>query len=262
MNLKYKRIVSLVISIACFFLGNTAFAQKVTLPGSTTIQKRVLEPGAKALFKATGIKLIVSGTGTGKGLALLMRGKVKHNASLSSSPLKSSIKSGEKVNKKPFSGIEQLQEHVITEDVIVPIVHKSNPITKLSWQQLSDINTGKIKNWKELGGPNLPIIVVTSHEGSATRAVFQKMVMKKAKYLKRARTVRSTRQEVGQVTKYKGGIGAVSEGFLKLNPGKVKEIKTKRISRPLSIITRGDPDPVVQKIIDFYRSDEAKKLYR
>ncbi len=251
-----------ILLITCSLGVSITFAQKVVLPGSTTVQKRVLEPGAAALTKATGIKLTVNGTGTGKGMLMLMTGKVKHNASLASSPMASAIKSGEKVNGKPFADAGQLQEHVLTEDVIVPIVHKSNTVSKLTWQQLSDLNTGKVQNWKEVGGPDLPVIVVTSHKGSATRAVFQKMVMKSAEYIEKARTVRSTRQEVDLVAKFKGGIGAVSEGFIKLNPGKVKKIETDRISRPLSIITKGDPDPTIQKIIDFYRSDEAKKLYQ
>ena len=58
--------------------------------------------------------------------------------------------------------------------------------------------------------------------------------MKKAEYVKGVRKVKTTRDEVKLVQRFKGGIGAVSEGFVSLNPGKVKVIKTKRISRPLS----------------------------
>lgn len=133
--------------------------------------------------------------------------------------------------------------------MIVPIAHKSNPVSDLNWEQLSDINTGKIKNWKKVGGPDQKIIVVTSQPTAATRRVFQKLVMKKAPYVKGAREVRSTRQEVDLVSKFKGGIGAVSEGFVKMNPGKVKTVETAQISRPLSIITKGDPSPEVKAII-------------
>jgi phosphate transport system substrate-binding protein len=154
------------------------------------------------------------------------------------------------------------QEHVIIEDVIVPIVHKSNPVSELTWQQLSDINTGKITNWKEVGGPDQKIIVVTSQPTAATRRVFQKKVMKKAPYIKGIREVKSTRQEVGLVAKFKGGIGAVSEGFVKMNSGKVKVIKTERIARPLSFITKGDPNADIQSIIDYLRTPEASKIYK
>ncbi|MBT3347652.1 MAG: hypothetical protein HOM84_04510 [Thiotrichales bacterium] len=124
------------------------------------------------------------------------------------------------------------------------------------------MNTGKIKNWNEVGGKSGRVVVITSHAGSATRAVFQKKVMKKAEYVKGVRKVKTTRDEVKLVQRFKGGIGAVSEGFVSLNPGKVKVIKTKRISRPLSFITKGDPDPEVQKVIDFLHTEEAKKHFK
>ena len=154
------------------------------------------------------------------------------------------------------------QEHVIIRDVIVPIVHKDNPLSKLSWEQLSDINTGKITNWKAVGGADQKIVVITSQPTSATRKVFQKQVMKKAAYAKGAREVRSTRQEVDLVSKFKGGIGAVSEGFVKMNPGKVKVLETAEISRPLSIITKGDPSPEVKAVIAYLKTPEAQNLFQ
>ena len=147
--------------------------------------------------------------------------------------------------------MSKILKHIIIEDVIVPIVHKSNPVDSLTWQQLSDIHTGKVTNWKDVGGPDQKIIVVTSQPTAATRIVFQKKVMKKAAYVKGVREVKSTRQEVGLVAKFKGGIGAVSEGFVKLNSGKVKVIKTDMIARPLSFITKGNPNADIQSIIDY-----------
>ena len=88
------------------------------------------------------------------------------------------------------------------------------------------------------------------------------MVLKKAPYVKGAREVRSTRQEVDLVSKFKGGIGAVSEGFVKMNAGKVKTVETAQISRPLSIITKGDPSPEVKEIIAFLKTTEAQKLFK
>ena len=61
-------------------------------------------------------------------------------------------------------------------------------------------------------------MVITSHKDSATRSVFQKKVMKKAPYVKGVREVKSTRQEIDLVAKLKGGIGALSKGFVEMNP--------------------------------------------
>ncbi|MCB2180492.1 MAG: substrate-binding domain-containing protein [Desulfobulbaceae bacterium] len=243
------------------FSSMNVAAQEVALWGSTTCQKRFLEPGAEALAKATGVKIKVYGVGTGKGMIALFEGKT--NVAISSNTLEASINSAQKVRKKagkPAVDVPaDLQYHKITEDIIVPIVHKDNPVSALSWEQLADLNTGKITNWKEVGGPDLPVKVITSHAGSSTKAVFQKMVMKKADYAADALEVKSTRLEINEVSKDKGGIGAVSSGFYSLNPGNAKIVKSDTIQRPLGLITVGAPAPEVQKIIDFFRSDEGKK---
>ncbi len=257
-----KQLV-LIMAIFLLVVGNV-MAADVALWGSTTCQKRFLEPGAKALEQATGIKTKVFGVGSGKGLLALLEGKT--NVAIASNDLEGTIKSAQKVRKKEGkSAVEvpsNLMYHEIVKDVIVPIVNKDNPVESLSWAQLSDINTGKIKNWKDVGGKDMAIKVVTSHAGSATRAVFQKKVMKKAEYVPSAVFVKSTRLEINEVSKDKGGIGAVSEGFFKQNPGRTKLVQTDSISRPLGLITIGEPAPEVQKIIDFYRSAEGKKYIK
>jgi phosphate transport system substrate-binding protein len=250
-----KRIMLLTTLVAaCILVIGTVHAKELILPGSTTVQKRVLEPAADAIKASTGIQVQVRGINSGKGFKELVEGNAA--ASISSSPLSSLL---EKANI-PKDGT--YQEHVIIEDVIVPIVHKSNPVSELTWEQLSDINTGKVTNWKQLGGPDQKIVVVTSQPTAATRRVFQKKVMKKAPYVAGVREVKSTRQEVGMVAKFKGGIGAVSESFVKMNPGKVKVIKTPEISRPLSIITKGSPSPEVKALIAYLRTPEAGKLFK
>jgi phosphate transport system substrate-binding protein len=246
-------LIVLIAFVTIAFAGEV-MAKELTLAGSTTVQKRVLEPAKEKIASATGIDIAIRGTGSGKGFAELMDGKIE--ASIASSPLASLL------SKKGLSDDGTYQEHIIIQDVIVPIVHKSNPVSELTWEQLSDINTGKITNWKEVGGEDQKIVVVTSHKESATRAVFQKKVMKKANYAEGKRVVKSTRQEVGLVSKFKGGIGAVSEGFVAMNPGKVKVIKANKISRPLSIITKGDPNPDVQSLINYLKTPDAQKLYK
>jgi phosphate transport system substrate-binding protein len=247
--------------VMIFVYASIAGAGNVALWGSTTCQKRFLEPGAKALEETTGVKIKVYGVGTGKGVLALLEGKT--NVAISSNELEGSIKSAQKVLKskgqKPIDIPEGLQYHTITEDIIVPIVNKKNIIDSLTWDQLAKLNTGEIKNWKEVGGPSIPVKVITSHVGSSTRAVFQKLVMKKADYAPDAEEVKSTRLELNFVTMNEGAIGAVSQGFYSLNPGNTKVINTAKISRPLGLITIGKPHPDVQKIIDFFRSPEGKK---
>lgn len=258
-----KILQGLVLGISAVVLAGTgAMAAELPMWGSTTCQKRFLEPGAEALEKATGVKIKVFGVGTGKGVLALLDGKA--SVALTSSTLEDSISTAKKAAKE--EGLPEVKVpanikfHQIAEDVIVPIVHKDNPVAELSYEQLTDLNSGKIKNWKEIGGPDQTVQVVTSHEGSSTREVFQKQVMKKAPYAANAVEVNSTRLELNEVSKNKGGIGAVSVGFYHQNPGNAKIVKTAPITRPLAFITLGDPSPEVQKVIDFFRSAEGKKF--
>jgi phosphate transport system substrate-binding protein len=260
--MKKRMFMGLVLSLSLILAGAfTAGAAEVHLWGSTTCQKRFLEPGAKALEEATGVKIKVFGVGTGKGMLALFEGKT--NVAISSNVLEGSIKSAQKVRKKaglePIDVPAGLQFHTITEDIIVPIAHKDNPVNSLTWEQLAKLNTGEVKNWQEVGGLDMPVKVITSHAGSSTKAVFQKLVMKKADYSPDAEQVKSTRLELNLVSKEKGGVGAVSQGFFNLNPGNTKIVKTDKIARPLGLITIGDPTPDVQKVIDFFRSAEGKK---
>ena len=251
-----KKTIAVALSVFLLNVGVIASttAAEITLSGSTTVQKRVLEPAAKAIEAATGVKVKVLGTSSGKGFKEILDGKA--SASIASSSLASLLRK----NNLPDDGT--YQQHTIISDIIVPIAHPSNPISELSHEQLSDINTGKVTNWKEVGGENQKIVVITSSKGSATRSVFQKVVMKKAPYVKGVREVSSTRQELDRVAKFKGGIGAVSEAFVAANPGKVLVIKTQPISRPLAIITKGAPSADLQKVIDYLQSDEAKKHFK
>jgi phosphate transport system substrate-binding protein len=247
--MKLRLFLSLLV-FSMWTYSTPAIAKELELPGSTTFQKRILEPCARSLEEATQIKLIVRGVNSGKGFEELAAGKVP--ASISSSPLPLLLAKAGLPNDGTY------REHVIVTDVIVPIVHPQNSIAELSWQQLTDIHSGKITNWNEVGGPDQKIVVVTSQPTAATRTVFQELVMKGAPYVEGVREVRSTREEVDLVSGFKGGIGAVSEGFLALNQGKVKVVKTEAISRPLSVITKGDPSPEVKAVIDFLKSPQAQ----
>ena len=249
-----KWLVFTPILFVVLFSFQAASAADLLLAGSTTVQKRILEPSAAAIEKATGVKVTVRGVNSGNGFQELRDGKVK--ASISSSPLSLLLEKAGLADDGTFI------EHVIIQDIIVPIVNLSNPVSELTWDQLSDLHTGKITNWKEVGGPDGKVAIITSQPTAATRVVFQKQVMNKAPYVDGAREVKSTRQEVSLVSKLRGGLGAVSEGFVAMNAGKVKVIKTAQISRPLSIITKGAPAKDVQAVVDFLTSPKAQENFK
>lgn len=253
-----KKILSASIISCCLVLATVAFSEDVKIHGSTTIQKRVLEPGKDALEKATGIKLVLVGNGTGNGLEDLVSGKC--DASGASEELADAVASMKAATGKDAPA--NLKGNVITSDVIKVIVHPSNPVSKLSKDQLKGLHNGKIDNWKTVGGPDLPVIVVTSHLGSATKKVFQKVIMDNDPYVTGAIEVETTRKEIDNVAQFPEGIGAVSLGFVNLpgNKEKVKMVETPEISRPLMLITKGEPSPSVRKVIDFFLGEGKKYI--
>ena len=252
-----KRILCILLAASMLF-PVIAGAETVRLHGSTTVQKRIMEPGKDALKKATGVELVLVGNGTGNGLEDLVGGKC--DAGMASEELADAVASMKDASGKSATG--DLKPNVITDDVIKVIVNPSNPVSKLDKEQLKGLHNGTIDNWSKVGGPDLPVIVVTSHLGSATRKVFQKVIMDGTKYVPGALEVETTRKEIEDVGQFPEGIGAVSMGFINLpgNKEKVKIVETPNISRPLMLITKGDPSPAVQKILDFFRGEGKKYI--
>ena len=140
-------------------------------------------------------------------------------------------------------------------------MHVSNPVNELSWEQLRAVFSGKITNWKDVGGKDMPIKVVTGKPNTATRSVFQKKVMKGQDFTNNATIVDLSLYEIHFIGRNPESIGAVSHALI-AHSDKLKAVKTKRIVRPLAIITKGDPTPEVQKVIDFLKTPEAQNNFQ
>ena len=138
-------------------------------------------------------------------------------------------------------------------------------------EQLRDIYNGKIKSWKELGGPNRPIAVVSRDTSSGTYEVWEKLVLKKDRVRADALLVASNGQAVQTVAQNKYAIGYIGIGYVDKSikvlkvEGKVASDKTVRdgswpIARPLFMYTNGKPAGVIAKFIDFVLSKEGQKI--
>lgn len=257
--MSYKNaLVWSVALLGTLALSGIAQAEVVKLNGSTTVMKRIMEPGKEALKKATGVDLELVGNGTGNGLEDLVAGKC--DAGMASEELADAIASMKSATGKDASG--DLKPNVITSDVIKVIVNPANKVGKLSKDQLKGLHSGAITNWKEVGGDDSAVIVITSHAGSATRKVFNKVMMDSEPYVAGAIEVETTRKEIDNVADLPEGIGAVSLGFVNLpgNKGRVKIVETPEITRPLMLITKGAPSPGVQKVLNFFTGEGKKYI--
>ncbi len=242
------KIKSTVIVLATLASSLTALASEVRLNGASTTVNAVINPNKAAVEASTGLSLKVSGTNTGKGLAALVAGEC--DASLTSEPLDVSMIAGK------FAGLtlnaSDFQLHPVAEDYGVFVVHPSNPVAKLSAEQVKGILAGTISNWKEVGGADLPIVVFTDSVGAGTRTLVQARVLGGADYGPKTQPVENIRLVAGRIGELKSGFGFVGHTFV--SPA-VKVVETgERITRPLGFITKGAPTADVQKVINAFKA--------
>ncbi len=177
-----------------------------------------------------------------------------------------------------------VKQHLIGKDAIGVWINANNPVADLSIKQLKDIFIGVTVNWKDLGGPDLPITVYVVKPQSATRKVFRDIVLGGAAYAgkgsqgfsdKRVRTVRPDSAVLDKVARDKGGIGqlsfalgnghSMSNRVKKVNvDGQAASVNNPKypITRPLYLITNGEPKPATKGFIDWTVSPDGQAVIK
>ena len=139
--------------------------------GSDTIVNLALAWAEAYKVAEPQVDIAVTGGGSGTGIAALINGTVDvANASRQIKPEERASAEG--------NGIEP-NEFVIARDAIAIVVNPSNPVNELSIGQLSDIYSGKIDNWSELGGEDRPIVRLSRESNSGTHVYFLEQVLRK-----------------------------------------------------------------------------------
>lgn len=241
----------------------TAAAEKVSgtvsMAGSTSMQK-LCEAMMESFQEAyPDITVTAEYTGSGAGLEALAGGKTDiGNASRA-------LKDGEK-----SSGAV---ENIVAIDGIAVITDKANTVLDLTTEQLADVYTGKITNWKDLGGEDAAIVVIGREAGSGTRAAFEEL-LKVDDQCAYAQELDSTGGVLAKVAATPGSIGYVS---LDVVDGTVSPISlngvapTKEnivagsymLSRPFVMATMGTIDEqneAVKTWFNYVQSDEGKTV--
>lgn len=240
-----------------------ASAQVLEVSGATTLQRRVLEPGAEALKAATGVQLKIYGPGTGKGMISVIEGKVPVAAAGESlEDAIASAKSAAAESGKTLTVPANLVYHQVASDNIVVAVHASNPVKSLSKQQIKEIMGGKLTNWKQVGGPDLAVKVYSAAPGQAVRSAVQKGFLDGDSYAPGTIDIRTALEQLRVIGSEPGAIGAMSEPVLRASTEKLRVVPGAAIARPLGFVTVGQPTPLAQKMIDYFRSPEGQKQIR
>ncbi len=207
-----KRIFTAIL--ICCLSSTLAFAgwfsksssDKVVIKGSTTVLP-VAQKCAEAFRSVDkNITVSISGSGSGDGVKAIIEGSC--DIANSSRGMKDSEKEAAKAAGK------DIEVHVVAIDMITPIVHPSNKIQNLTIDQLRAIYKGEITNWKQLGGADMSIVVVSRDSSSGTFEVWEEKIMKKEKVLSGALLQASNGAVVSVIANNAKAIGYIGFGYL------------------------------------------------
>ncbi len=235
----------------------------LVLTGSSTVAPLAAEIGKRFEKSHPGVRVDVQTGGSSRGVADVRKGVA--NIGMASR------------NLKPKEA--DLFPHTIARDGISLIVNGDNPIPALSRQQVIDIYTGKITNWRAVGGPDRTITVVNKSEGHSTLELFLNHYGLKPSQVKAQVVIGDNEQGIKTVAASPWAIGYVSIGTaaydadhgvnIRLLPvegvdATIANVAAGRfpISRPLNLVTTAPPTGLEKEFIDFARSEQVIDLVK
>ena len=179
--------------------------KRVVIKGSTTVLP-ITQKASEYYKNLEGVSVLVDGSGSGNGIKALLDG----SCDIANSSREMKAEEKESAEKKGL----KIKEIPVAYDMIVPIVHPSNPVKKITMDQLKAIYDGSISNWKELGGKDEKIVVVSRDTSSGTFESWHEQVLKKKDVRKDAQMQASNGAIVTTVSANPKAIGYVGFGYL------------------------------------------------
>ncbi len=258
--MKYLRTLALLAVV--LMAGNAMAAEKLVIDGSTTVG-----PIGDAFAEAFKGKcdITVSKTGSGDGAKSLVAGSCDI-------AMMSRFMKDKEFKQAVENGIFPVA-HVVAMDGVCSIVHPSNPVSELTSAQIKDIYMGKITNWKDVGGADMPIVVISRDTSSGTYETFHGLVMHKEKMAGNVEYVSSNPQAHARVKSTVGAIAYVGLGFVdrEVKAVKVDGVAPTRstiakgiypVSRPLYLFTNGYPKlgSMTHLFCTFHLTEEGQEI--
>ncbi len=245
-----KKVI--LISIATFVLTQSVSAQKIK--GSDTVLPLSQMAAERYMMEYPSTTVTVTGGGSGVGISSLLAG----TTDIAQASRK--IKFSEKIKLKN-SGKTAI-EVIIAYDALAVVVNPANKVGRLTREQLEGIFTGKITNWKELGGEDMKIVPYSRETSSGTYEFFKESVLKNKNYKSGIMSMPATGAIIQSISQTKGAIGYV--GFAYLN----KHVKTIHISydgcktyaAPTVMNAENKTYPIVRPLYFYYEAKNEKKV--
>ena len=201
-----KRTLILALSL----VGALASAQTVTVMGSTALGPIVKKAAELYMKSHPGVQIAVSGGGSVTGLNQITAG----NCTIGISDIYAT----------PEQDKAGIRNHDIVIEPFTLVVNPTVPVKNLSGQQAEDIFTGKITNWKEVGGPDMKVVRINRPESSGTRAVQKSTVLHGKEFSSDQLILDSSGAVLTSLATTKGAVGFVELDFLNKNRDKVSGV--------------------------------------
>lgn len=243
--------------------GTQELSGKLTITGSTTVLPLAQQEATAFMDKHTKVNIEISGGGSSVGVQAA--GKKTADIGMSSREIKDS-------EKKDYPDIVQ---YTVAKDGIAMIVHPENTVSSLTEDQIKKIYNGTYTNWKELGGKDQGIVVVSRDTASGTRQYFLEYIMKNGNFTKTALEKNSNGAVQQTIAQTPGAIGYVGLGFIDKTVKAIKIDKngvliepsvktvldgTYPVSRDLYMLTNGQASGLAKEYLDYIKSSEGQKI--
>lgn len=264
-----KRFISSVLALTALTALPMLAAKPVTIKGSDTMVIMNARLAEAYMARNPGKTIQVTGGGSGVGIAALINGTT--DIAAASRPIKTS-----EIDKLKSRFAATGHATPIARDGLSVYLHTSNSVRELTLAQLRDIYTGRITNWKDVGGKNATIILYSRENSSGTYTYFKDNVLMGKDYSPRAQTLQGTAAVVNAVANDPNGIGYGGAAYAKgIRFAAVKKdaqsaafepnLTTIRsgqypITRFLYLYTRTRPTAELKKFLDWCSSPEAQAL--
>lgn len=258
-------------------VAGSAVSGSIKVIGSNTVTPLSSVWAENFMAQNRKVSIAVSGPGSGAGIAALID-------STTDICQASRAITAKEIDQAKAKGVNPHEIQVAT-DALSVVVNPANPVAELTFAQLSAIYTNKITNWKEVGGKDAPIVVLSRDNNSGTFAYFLEEVVqmagmatadKKLQYGGKVLMLPSTEEGISQVAGnsnaiFYAGLGYINNSVKTIGVKKTADDKavkpsvaaaldkTYPIARPLFFYTRGTPAGAIMAFIDYCLSAEGQK---
>lgn len=241
-----------LILVALALYTSVGFAQK--LKGSDTVLPLAQKEAENYMKANKSAKVTVTGGGSGVGLAALVDGTT--DIAMASRKMKMSEK------MKLQEAGKGTKEVIVAYDALAVVVNNSNGVAQLTREQLEGIFTGKIKNWKEVGGADMPMVVYSRETSSGTYEFFKEHVMSNKNYAASVLSMPATGSIIQSVSQTKGAIGYVGLAYIEkdVKALKVSYDKGKTYVGPSMATAKDKTYPVIRPLYYYYITSVEKAV--